>query len=320
MRKLIAVLVVAATGSARAGDEPWSRGVPARSQSQANELFAEGNQLFAQQAHGPALEKYKAAIALWDHPLIRFNMAVTQIRLDRILEAADDLEAALRFGPAPFTAELYQQALDYQRLVSGRVGWVEASCAQRGVQILLDGKPWFACPATRRLRVLAGEHVLVGEKQDFATQSKRLVVVGGATVDAKIQLASFESAVKHEYPSPRWLPFTVAGGGAAIALGGLGFWFAGRSQMDTFESEFAVVCPTGCGASLSTTAAERELAGQRDSAELKGTIAVSMLAAGGAILVGGTVWAILNRPKRIVPSMEVAPTEGGMTAQLRVSF
>ena len=81
---------------------------------QANALFAEGNQLFAQQAHAPALEKYKAAIALWDHPLIRFNMAVTEIRLDRILEAADDLDERCATATTPFTPELYQQALDYQ--------------------------------------------------------------------------------------------------------------------------------------------------------------------------------------------------------------
>src|SRR5439155_6363082 len=83
--------------------KPWSQGVPEATQQRANALFAEGNQLFAQQAHGPALDKYHAAIALWDHPLIRFNMAVTLIRLDRVLEAADELDRALRYGAQPFT-------------------------------------------------------------------------------------------------------------------------------------------------------------------------------------------------------------------------
>src|ERR1700733_8189364 len=117
--KQLVIAIVLILSTHRAGAEPeWAKGVPAETQAQANKLFAEANQLFAQQAHAPALEKYRAAIALWDHPMIRYNMAVTLIRLDRILEAADNLEKALRFGQTPFsTPELYQQALDYQALV-----------------------------------------------------------------------------------------------------------------------------------------------------------------------------------------------------------
>ena len=97
----IAVLVagLAVAAPAAADTTRWSQGVPEAKQAQANTLFDAGNQLFAQQAHAPALEKYRAAIAIWDHPLIRFNLAVTLIRLDRPLEAAEDLEQALRFAP-----------------------------------------------------------------------------------------------------------------------------------------------------------------------------------------------------------------------------
>jgi hypothetical protein len=111
---------------------PWAKDVPAAQQEQARALFEDGNQLFAQQAHGPALDRYRAAGALWDHPMIRFNMAVTEIRLDRVLDAADDLQAALRFGQTPFTPELHQQALDYQALLAGRIGELEVGCAQPG--------------------------------------------------------------------------------------------------------------------------------------------------------------------------------------------
>src|SRR6185503_16480126 len=133
MKRIVIILLVFASATAWA-DQPWEQGVPKDKRDQAQALFQEGNLLFAQQAHQPALEKYNAAIALWDHPLIRFNMAVTLIRLDRILEAADNLDSALRFDAKPFTPELYQQALDYQKLVQGRVGTVEASCDQADAQ------------------------------------------------------------------------------------------------------------------------------------------------------------------------------------------
>lgn len=129
MRTLMVFAIVCATTSAYA-DDPWEQGVSKDNQTKANALFAEGNQLFAQQAHGPALEKYKAAVALWDHPKIRYNIAVVEIRLDRYLEAVDDLEAALRFGQTPFSNDEYQRALDYQKLVSGRVAYLEVECGE----------------------------------------------------------------------------------------------------------------------------------------------------------------------------------------------
>src|SRR5262249_52983673 len=129
--------------------EPWSEGVPVEQQNAANAEFAEANTLMTQQAHQPALEKYKSAIAKWDHPLIRFNMAAAEIRLDKLLEAAEDLDKALRYGADPFpNNEYYEQALNYQALLKGRIGEIAVSCDQGDVHLLLDGKPWSSCPGS----------------------------------------------------------------------------------------------------------------------------------------------------------------------------
>jgi hypothetical protein len=121
------------------------------------------------------------------------------------------------------------------------------------------------------------------------------------------------------YPAPRWLPWTTAGVGGAVAFGGLAFWFAGRSQMDEFEADFARVCPTGC-----SLADQPQLAREQDSAKLKGTIAVTMMASGGVLAIGGLVWGrFINRPRRIlpnVPNLEVQPTPGGVAAQVGWRF
>jgi hypothetical protein len=321
MKTLVMVLLLASTAYA---DDDWAKGVTPQHQKDANALFAEGNQLFAQQAHAPALEKYKAALALWDHPLIHFNTAVTEIRLDRILDAAADLDKALQYGDKPFPSkELYQQALDYQLLVKGRVGEVDATCTQPHVHMLLDGKPWFDCPGSGKQRVLIGEHVILGEDptKDLVPETHKVVVASGATVAQTITLRGFDSAVVLKYPYPRWIPFTIAGGGAAIALGGLAFWFAGRSQMDEFESDFATECPTGCDAALDAKPQEKLLAEKRDSAELKGKIGISMMIAGGAITVTGTVMAIINsKAKRVLP-VEITPSsQGGATVIYHGAF
>lgn len=299
--------------------KPWAQGVPQDVQDKASALYEEGNALFAQQAHAPALEKYKEAIALWEHPLIRFNMAVTEIRLERILEAADDLEKALHYGDKPFKPELYQQALDYQALLKGRVGYIEASCDQAGARLLLDGKPWFDCPKTDKVRVLAGEHAIVGTKDGFLTSSTKVVVDGGEIVREKVKLVPLESAVVLTYPYRRWIPWTLTGLGLAVGLGGVGTWFLGKNQMDDFEAEFSSQCQNGCEPGL-TAPEHRSLAAQRDSAELKGQIGIVMMGVGGAAAVTGIVLAIMNRPTRTLPNIEVAPTAGGSVAKVGWRF
>lgn len=313
---LLAVLALAA-GTAAADPKPWAAGVPEARQDQANAIFEEGNQLFAQQAHAPALEKYRAALALWDHPLIRFNLAVTLIRLDRTLEAADELEKALRYGEQPFKPDLYQQALDYQALLRRQLGYVEAACTQPGTSVLLDGKPWFACPGTQKTRVIVGEHAVVAERAGYLTSSRRVVVAGGASIHEDIALVPLESAVTLVYPYRRWIPYTLTGGGVALGLAGLGVWLAGRSQMDEFEANFLEKCPMGCPTDLPD---DPSLRAQRDSAELKGTVGISMMIAGGAVTVGGVILVILNRPTRVLPAIEVAPTAGGATASTSWTF
>lgn len=316
---LIAIALTTAVSSpALAAPPAWAEGVPEATQDRANAIYEEGNALFAQQEHARALEKYRAAIALWDHPRIRFNAAVTLIRLDKLLEAADELEKALRFGDAPFDKNLYQQALDYQALLKGRVGYVEATCSKAGAKATLDGAPWFDCPGTQKMRVMAGEHIVEGKLEGWVpAASGKVVVNGGSSAKIDIQMRSLESAVVIRYRYPRWIPFTITGTGLAVGIGGLLVYLSGRGQMDTFETEFATACPMGCQADLSDNTPLREL---RDGAELKGKIGIGLMIGGGAVTIAGAVMVIMNRGTKELPSLEVSPTEGGMTASTRFRF
>jgi hypothetical protein len=315
--KCLAVAFLLAIAAPAMADEPppWATGVSDADQERANALFAEGNQLFAQLAHAPALEKYRGAIVVWDHPMIRFNMAVTLIRLDRILEAAEELEKALAFGNQPFSPELYQQALDYQNLVRRQLAHIEVRCDLPGTKILLDGKPWFVAPGTRSIRVTSGEHVLVAERKDYLTVSRPLVVAGGSTVRDTLQLVPLEKAVIVEYPSPRWIPWTVTGVGAALALGGLGLWLKGKSELDDFEREFRRECPMGCELAMHPSLADAE-----DSALFKGKAGVTLMISGGAATVTGLLWTLFNTPSRRLPKVEIAPMRSGAAANARWSF
>lgn len=304
---LVGMLALGAAARAEPAASPWAEGVPADTQARANALFAEGNALFAQQAHAAALAKYRAAVALWDHPMIQFNMAVTLIRLDRLLEADAALARALRYGPAPFTPDLYRQALDYQKLVGGRISVVEASCTQRGARVLLDGVSWFACPGTQRRRVLAGEHTILAAAPGFMPVSRKMAVLGGTTAEVPLSLVSVESVVRVEYPTPRWVPWTTAGAGAAIGFGGLAVWLAGKSELTSFDESFAMTCQAGCRTDLADQPMLKQM---RDGADRKGEIGVAMGIAGGVVGLAGVVWAVLDRPHRVVPAVEPVPGRG----------
>ncbi|HTL37541.1 MAG TPA: PEGA domain-containing protein [Kofleriaceae bacterium] len=219
----VLVMLVFLGGVAHAG-APWEENVSKPQQDAANKLFADGNALFARQAHVDALAKYRAALAIWDHPLIRFNLAVTLIRLDRILEAAEHLDRALRFGAAPFSDELYRQALDYQRLVAGRVAVLIAHCATSGARITLDGKQWFGCPDTKSLRVLAGEHQLTAERDGFQTLSRRLMLDGGKVTNTDVELSP-----DRDRWYQHWYVLGIAGA-LAVAAGGTAIYFATRDN------------------------------------------------------------------------------------------
>jgi tetratricopeptide (TPR) repeat protein len=209
-------------------DPAWMAGVSAEQQARANALFEEGNVLFAKQAHRPALAKYEQAIALWDHPLIRFNMAVTKLRLDLILEAYDDLERALRYDSAPFPAALYAQALDYRKLLAGRVARVTARCTQTGTRVTLDGKPWFTCPADERRRVLTGDHLLVAERPGYATLTRHLFLTAGSDTSERVDLE--RAGARHTSWYQRWYVIPAAGLVAAGLTGGI--IYATRTDAD----------------------------------------------------------------------------------------
>ena len=299
--------------------KPWAEGVPQDQQDKARALYEEGNTLFGQQAFQGAYEKYKEALKLWDHPLIHDNLAVTEIRHEKMLEASDDLEKSFKFGDKPFKPELYQEALNYQALLKAQVGTVEATCDQAGARLLFDGKPWFDCPGTKSMRVLAGEHAIVGEKKDFLTASTRVVVKGDKTEKANIKLVPLDSAVVLKYPYKRWKTWTLTAVGLGIAAGGAGTWFLGKQEMDKFNTAYSVQCANGCEPGL-TDPSHASLAAQRDSAQLKGKIGIGMMGAGGAVFVAGVVLTIMNRPERVMPNLEVAPTAGGGTAAVGWKF
>lgn len=313
-------LMVAVT-AARA-EEPWKVGVTQKNQDAAQKLFLAANELYAQQAYTNATEKYQEALKLWDHPAIHLNLANSLVRLGKALDASEQLERALKFGAAPFEAELYDTALLLQSSLIGQVGWIEISCDQGGAKVTLDGTPVLTCPGSQKIRTLAKEHVIYADLKDHLGVSRRVVVPGGATLQEKIKLVPLADAVITKYKYPKWIPWTVAGVGSGVAIGGLLTYLSGRNLMSDFDQRFGNLNIRGATEQqLKDQDQDNGLYSLRESAQLRGTVGISLMAVGGGALLGGLFFGlVLNRPYSELPKIDVAPTAGGASASLRGTF
>jgi hypothetical protein len=141
----------------------------------------------------------------------------------------------------------------------------------------------------------------------------------------RVQLVPANERLVITYRWPRWIPWTVLGGGAALAGIGLAFNFSGSSRMNDYDQRIASSCAVnGCNLSNPQTPAEQAFAAElndlRESAETRQTIGLVTLLAAGAGLVTGVVLVVLNRPEAHTLKVDLVPQQGGATATVGWHF
>src|SRR5439155_9990662 len=129
------------------------------------------------------------AVKHWDHPAIRFNMAVALVNLDQPLEAYEDLEAAMKFGAAPLGNDAYAQGLTYKKLLDGQLTHLRVTCALDGAEVTLDGQPLLHGRGEATRLLLPGSHQVVAAKPGFLTETSALVLVPGKEVVHAVALS-----------------------------------------------------------------------------------------------------------------------------------
>ncbi|HET9991744.1 MAG TPA: PEGA domain-containing protein [Kofleriaceae bacterium] len=278
---------------AHADDKPWAAGVSAENQKAALDLYNEGAKAFGDAEYKDALATYTRALALWDHPAIRYNIAVCLINLDRPVDALDNLEHAMRFGAAPLGPELWRQAQMNQKLLAARVAEIEVT-AEPGAVVSLDGKALDRASQ----RVLTGDHQIVVEKPKYQTETRAIRLNPGDHVTIRIELKPIAVARTLRRRWSRWLPWSVLGGGAVVAAVGVPVLFAASSSFDRYDAEVTASCPHGC---IAGTPAAQHVMDLKSHAELQNTTAISLFAVGGAIAATGFVMVILNQPHLVTP-------------------
>jgi hypothetical protein len=230
---------------------PWAEGVPLDRRKRAHEHFHAGNVLFSKEASfREAGDRYRQALALWDHPAFHYNLAVTQMQLGQLVEAYEHFLAAREHGPRPITEEKYQQAQHWLDMLRAQLAELEVVCDEPGAEVVVDGEALFTGPGHQRVMVLPGSHRVQASKQRYVPDIQRVVVEPGGSERVIVTPRIPEHLVTVRR-WPRWMPWAVAGAGA-VALAGASVmdWHSTR-LFDRFDRDFDKYClpAPGCAES-----------------------------------------------------------------------
>jgi hypothetical protein len=303
-RWLAVVLVVVGLGVAHADDKPWAKGVSAEHQAAALAIYKDGNTFFEASEYKKALDRYTEALKLWDHPAIRYNMAVCLINLTRPVEAYESLIAALAYGDAPLGPDVFKEGQNYKKLLEGQLAELEVRVDEPGAEVTLDGQPLLRGPGTATRRVLAGKHQVVATKRGFDTETSDREYPAAHTTT--VELAMKRSATT----KLRWTPWVFVFSGAVVAAVGGGVYLKARGDLADYDNGVKMSCAMGCPESQLPP----ELQGLDVHARHEQTAAIVIAGVGGAAIATGVILLQLRAKGPVV-----APAVGADRAALVVS-
>lgn len=298
------------------GEEPWQVGVGEDQKQAARGKLDEGNALYVQNLYRDAASAYELALASWDHPAIRFNLAKTLIALDRPIEASDQLELAMRFGAKPL-GDVWGEAVNYKALLERQLATLTVRCTQPGVEVVVDGTPLAPCPITSAMRVRPGRHTIAARKPGYLTVTRDETVVGGEAPTIDISLVSLEDAAITRTRWAPWKPWVVAGAGALLVGTGVLVELDARGKLDDYRAALRSECgEAGCQGGL----VSRSTAALEEQARTRDRIAVTVMIAGGLGVAAGVTMLVLNRPVTEIPAQRFVwtPLLGTSTVGLAV--
>lgn len=309
---LAAVLALVVLGAlpasaqqASSGEErPWARGVPPDQQKKALELFRAGNTLLKESVFVKAAEKYREALALWDHPAIHYNLALALLNLDQPLEVHEHLVAAMKYGVAPLDIEKMEHARTYKALVEKQLAQVEITCEEAGATVSLDGKVLFTAPGRYEGLVRPGAHTFVAAKEGHAPTNLSRTLPAGEKTTLALKLYTAEDLTRYQTRWPTWRPWAVLGVGTAVALAGGALHMQAKGSYEDFDTRIAQ-----CGGCVPTP----DVSDLRSRGDSQQQLAFGAYAVGGAAVVTGAILLYINRPQAYRISVDEAESPQGVS-------
>jgi hypothetical protein len=287
----VALALLATSGVAAAGE--------AADKAAAQKLLKEGNQLLGDGDYVSALQRFRAAHARFPSAKILLNIGTTLRQLGRNLEAAEVYEAYLKDPKADPTRAA--GLLRILKEIDAVVGRLRIEVNEPGARVKLDGKPVPGFQSGLELRVEAGGHTVVAERDGFppAVQTldvgpheRRVVSLRLAPPEAKTVLVTVSGP-------QRTISYVFGGVGAAGLVAGAA---AGVVAIEKNRAARA-----HCGM---PTVCDQQGVDLGKSAKTSALVSTIALAAGGGALVTGVVLFFTSSK---APSSEAPPVVVGVS-------
>lgn len=294
--------------------KPWNKGVPVAERDKAQAIFEQGNYHFERSGYSKALAEYRKAIEIWDHPAIRYNIAICLMQLDQPIEAHDHLQKSLSFGEEPLGKRLFAEGKLHQKNLAARLSVVVISTKEEGARVTLDGDELFVGPGSVERVVLGKKHQIVASKKGMLTLTEEFIPEGGKTSKIHLKLEPLSDNVVLVRRWDTWKPWAVVGGGlVAGALGGT-FYLLSSQNIDDYDQGILAACPTGCPDDHPDVL---RLQSKKDRSDLQNKLMVGSLTVGGLAVTTGLVLAFMNRPR--VQRRKDASTTNASSPRVRVT-
>lgn len=290
---------VAHAEAGRTGGEPWFQQTPADARQRAQALFAQALDKHQQLLRGEARELYEQALALWDNPDIRWNLALVLEDLGQYLRAHQQLEGALHWEAA-VGAERLREIRDRMRTLEiEHLARIEVCSEEPGADVKLDGQPWLRDAASRSMLVLSGEHYIAASKPGYFPVSRTVYVKAGQR--ARVVLRMDEDRLIETRRWAVWKPWAMVLAGVAVAAVGVDL----EQQAIAHRNAAAKLLPGPCNSFFGCTPTPSP-AGY-DRAVTDRQTAIGAFVAGGATLVVGLTMVRLNEQLHVHRTEARAP-------------
>jgi hypothetical protein len=314
---LLAAASIASSGSAR-GDSTSSQRQLAR------DLMKRGNELRAANDPEGALDAFRSADSIMHAPTTGFEVARSEVKLGKLVEASDTLARILQIPPAPDEPQAFKNAREYARLLELEVEpripkirlRIEATVDARGtrdVSVSIDGESIPIAAFDIPYAIDPGQHAIVASWTDGRTAKLDVEVHEGEDREVALPLPAEpivplrpppavplrETPVAKPDRAPSdgrtlaWIAFGTAGAAAVVGGGtGIASWVRASSASARCHG---TQCPPSTYADI-------------DAAHTLATVStVSFIVAGTAAAVG--VVALLSAPGASVKKRAQRPGE-----------
>jgi tetratricopeptide (TPR) repeat protein len=274
--------------------------VSAADEKEALTAFRQGNEFLNNGLFPQSVDKYRNALAHWDHPAIHYNLALALINLDQPLDVYDQLNKAIAYGAEPLEKDKFDHAKEYLKLVEGQLADVEVTCDKIGAKVAVDGKDVFVAPGKYTAKVRVGKHTFFADKQGYNARITAPFIGPGEKFRIELKLYTAEELTRyHRRWQNTWFPYVVAGSGALVGLVAGGMELSAQSSYKDFDRAIAA-CNTQTGNNAGCPS-DTSLNSTKNSGNTKKMIGyVGYGVAGAAVATGlGLAWLNRRQPYQI---------------------